>query len=1167
MGQQFNENLSAALASSDAAFRKSGENAEKAYQKARDAAGAARVEEAKLEDLRSKGTGSTAILAQSEKLEKARRAEVATTRATATAFRDLNDAQIVASTSAGRLHQELVQLATGALASNSFLRRQDITNTFDLLGGISTKAVAAASGVALVGTAAVIGVKQLYDLGAAWDDIGDTITGRTGIMGDQLNVITDSIKQVGSQSALSFGEIGNFAGGVAQSLHLSGDEATAMTQKLSDIQQVTQQAVDTRSLGKAFRLFDITDVNSEIQTLQQLTAASQATQIPINDLLTTLSNAGKAGKEAGLNLQQTLGVVLALEDAGVSFEKAGPALSIAMRNWSKEGRDANQALAETVTQIKTLIDAGNDPGAKALASQTFGKGYIDFFDAIKSGTLDVNNLTEGLKKLGDTTDLIGKQKNATEDWAEEFKKLGHTLQTDLAPVANTIFGAINKALEFSSRNLHDMDTTIKDIAAVPITPDSALGHMLTPAGGLDAPTPGATETFAPTNPLAPGYRTPLSPGQKWSPGPGQPELQWVAGRGWVPVPPAAGGPKLPGAPSLPYDTSIPSAFAGLPQTSEIVGAENSWMDARHTLAEKRARLAQLEGDSNAKADDITKAKNDIINAQQGQQQAELRLQDAQKSLYDKGIKQANSLTQGMDQIGVALDADLGISKGLPGLADNLVRFLASLGAAQWEGQQQAIINASPSKGGFGVLGQLGAQGAFGPQFTGLQQQGYGYSPSAPGPAGLQPGSGGGIPYGLPTGSNSGGYGGGGVQFPDWVYQLGDAFGVKPSTYPGHQETDRHEAGFAPNPDDLNRAIDWSGPVDNMERFSEYLSSIPGSLEQLIFQNPNTGQKFGIAGGQDVSGTGYYAGDYGGHQNHVHTRQSVSIPLPGGAGGGLTPEQWNNIAGSEASGNWGINSGNGFSGGLQFAPSTWNQYGGQQYAPQAWQASPQQQMAVGNQVLAGQGPGAWPATSAAHPAWFQPGLPNVPQGFGGQGYSGLGGPGPGLGGAAQSSVLPSYAPAAAPGGGGGGIGITPGGSVDTAMEVASSLFPGVGQAAQTGMKLANRAIQFGGQVAAIGVSGLMETFLPHGSPLADPSKSWFGKVVGGIGGARPALPNQAQQKAPPAGGQPGSPASGQGSGPPPGPPGVGVQINNPTFQGSDHSVANEINRHQGWWYGS
>jgi len=132
-------------------------------------------------------------------------------------------------------------------------------------------------------------------------------------------------------------------------------------------------------------------------------------------------------------------------------------------------------------------------------------------------------------------------------------------------------------------------------------------------------------------------------------------------------------------------------------------------------------------------------------------------------------------------------------------------------------------------------------------------------------------------YGLPTGANSGGYGGGGVQFPDWVNQIADAFGIKPSTYSGHQTSNRNEAGYAPNPQGLNRGIDWSGPVQNMQKFADYLATVPGGLEQVIWQNPGTGATVEIAGGRPQPG--YFSGDLGGHQNHVHTRQSAPIPLP------------------------------------------------------------------------------------------------------------------------------------------------------------------------------------------------------------------------------------------------------------------------------------------------
>jgi LysM repeat protein len=72
--------------------------------------------------------------------------------------------------------------------------------------------------------------------------------------------------------------------------------------------------------------------------------------------------------------------------------------------------------------------------------------------------------------------------------------------------------------------------------------------------------------------------------------------------------------------------------------------------------------------------------------------------------------------------------------------------------------------------------------------------------------------------------------------------------------------------------------------------------------------------------------------------------------------------WDAVAQCESTGNWGINSGNGFSGGLQFTPSTWAAYGGGQYAGSAAQATQAQQIAVAEKVLADQGPGAWPVCS-------------------------------------------------------------------------------------------------------------------------------------------------------------------------------------------------------------
>jgi nucleoid-associated protein YgaU len=69
--------------------------------------------------------------------------------------------------------------------------------------------------------------------------------------------------------------------------------------------------------------------------------------------------------------------------------------------------------------------------------------------------------------------------------------------------------------------------------------------------------------------------------------------------------------------------------------------------------------------------------------------------------------------------------------------------------------------------------------------------------------------------------------------------------------------------------------------------------------------------------------------------------------------------WSGVAQCESSGNWHINTGNGFYGGLQFTQSTWDAYGGQSFASRADLASESAQITVAERVLDGQGIGAWP----------------------------------------------------------------------------------------------------------------------------------------------------------------------------------------------------------------
>jgi len=115
------------------------------------------------------------------------------------------------------------------------------------------------------------------------------------------------------------------------------------------------------------------------------------------------------------------------------------------------------------------------------------------------------------------------------------------------------------------------------------------------------------------------------------------------------------------------------------------------------------------------------------------------------------------------------------------------------------------------------------------------------------------------------------------------------------------------------------------------------------------------------------------------QIHKHARIAVGLAAAGTAGAAAllgSPSaanasvNWDAVAQCESGGNWHINTGNGYYGGLQFNRSTWTAYGGTRYASTADRASRAQQIAIAQKVLGGQGIGAWPvcgkkAGSARH----------------------------------------------------------------------------------------------------------------------------------------------------------------------------------------------------------
>ncbi|MGW4228563.1 transglycosylase family protein [Streptomyces sp. NPDC004980] len=95
-----------------------------------------------------------------------------------------------------------------------------------------------------------------------------------------------------------------------------------------------------------------------------------------------------------------------------------------------------------------------------------------------------------------------------------------------------------------------------------------------------------------------------------------------------------------------------------------------------------------------------------------------------------------------------------------------------------------------------------------------------------------------------------------------------------------------------------------------------------------------------------------------------TGAAVAVPLMGATGASAASvATWDAVAQCESGGNWSINTGNGYYGGLQFSQSSWAAAGGTQYASRADLATKGQQIATAEKLLDLQGPGAWACAGA------------------------------------------------------------------------------------------------------------------------------------------------------------------------------------------------------------
>lgn len=1225
-GQKFTKSFSDSVS-------KSGPEMQKAFDRAADAAGKLRVETQKLTELQAKGAANSKLIAQSERVEKARREEARAVRAATDAYqaydrqtRDTANGLDALNRGASSLINVFSNLTAGTrfggLASDVSMLSSELATAGRAAGGLGSSFAAAgliAGGVVIAGVAALTaGVvalgNELYDLGSVWDDTFDGIKVATGASGEMLDQIKDSVRAVAGEVPESLNVIGDIAGEVATALKLVGPEANGVVTALGQLKSFGVD-VDIRDLGRAFRALGV-EQDDYVSGLEQLMAAQQETGLSIDDMLGSIFSGSAALQNFGFTFGETVSLLKTFEAAGMSPDRAITALNKAAGTLADAGLPATkESLQSVIDEVQRLIAIGDDPAATNMMEKLFGaRSGSSWLRVIKDGTFDLANLAAAAD--APRTSIQGLADD-TYDLSEQWQLFKNEASVALGPLSEQVFDFVNQGLGsildwigenkvtiidffigvgdvtidvldgiqgFVAMTLTDMGLLVEIVADV-LGGMAAFDEFLNKIpgmGGNEAEAAKLREWQKSLDDLAEsmqgaGKRADESREAwddiraKWEAAGATAKeaaaaideqaeatdkqakandnlsdsLVGLQGIGPVPGFTTGTGPGFLG----PSAGTLPPNIPAPPGMQKFASAQSSGTGMQRFAAMRGNSAASSGSSSGGVIPEINWAKGI---AEQYNLSFSSGLRPGDKGYHGQGFAGDFSNTR---RFGAPTPEMLNFANFMannfapyiselifqhPSFTRNVKdgQFVGPMGPGQVFNESQAGYHGDHVHIAFkpGAFAGNNAMLSFGPN-----QSSTTTPPGTPSPIpGLQEG---------PAGST---------------------FGYNPYGEPGYYRPDpKSVRGAERRVQDIDERI-----ADVQERLAEANTELD-KVNKDILASEEEKKRVAKARDRVKKQLDDLVEDRKEAQTDLEETQrgrfSPAREATAGRGGARGPGQ----IGTPLAADFGIGGGlpgiaewvTGFLANLAFAPmigalsaiagSSPIQGG---YGLMGIMGA--QNLAAGGSPLGLSAPGLTGAVTPPSPSQIGP----APLG------GGMGAPhrGSGMPPGRPQSPQTSQSPSGGPGGEGfQGIGGLPLAGMQMAGMAADLMAPGMGQAAQTGIEVLNRTAGYIGQLGAIGIGGLMETFLPNNSAAADPSKSWLGRIAGGLAGARPATPNAAGQSAPPQSPEEAAALQQQQGGSGGGTTGPMVQvgaINNYTPDGGQ-SLANQIGRMQMAGYSS
>lgn len=329
----------------------------------------------------------------------------------------------------------------------------------DASGGLWSSKVKGAIGAAAIAAGVVAAFKGLYEVGAIFDDVSDTIRVGTGATGEDLKALEQAAKNVGTTVPAEFSKIGPTIADLNTRLGLTGPVLEKVASQYLEAGRILGQEVDINSTTAAFSAFKIEGeaVSGAMDTLFQV---SQATGVGMNELASGVQTVAPALQTLGFSFTDSVALMGTLDKAGLNAEAILGSLSKGMVTLAKDGEQPAEAFQRVTGELQGFVAEGNTAAALDLASQVFGtKGAAQFVGALESGVLNMNDLMSATGATGDTILGVGGE---TMDFAEQWKVTMNNALVAIEPLATAVFAAIGDGLKAAMPFLKDMGKWVSE---------------------------------------------------------------------------------------------------------------------------------------------------------------------------------------------------------------------------------------------------------------------------------------------------------------------------------------------------------------------------------------------------------------------------------------------------------------------------------------------------------------------------------------------------------------------------------------------------------------------------------------------------------------------------------------------------------------------------------